>query len=153
MHSAYEATALPPSDSASAIWNPDAAANWSLVFTPAFGAYIQMRNWKALGEPGKADSARKWFYASLGMLVMHMLAGALNARLNNESSVMHWIGLWFLMLWYFASARPQAKVVKARFGAGYPRKPWDQAMLGAVIAGTAYLSISALVSYAFVAIT
>jgi predicted amidophosphoribosyltransferase len=28
-----------------AIWNPNAASNWSLVFTPAFGSYLHARNW------------------------------------------------------------------------------------------------------------
>ena len=42
-----------------ALWNRSAAARWSLVFTPAFGAFVLMRNWHALGEPERAASARK----------------------------------------------------------------------------------------------
>jgi len=40
---------------AGAIWNPNAAANWSILFTPAFGSYLQMLNWRTLSEPAKAS--------------------------------------------------------------------------------------------------
>ena len=59
-----------------AIWNPNAAVNWSLVFTPAFGAYLQMLNWRALGESDKAKSAENWFHAGVGVLFVYLLIGA-----------------------------------------------------------------------------
>ena len=31
-------------DAAPALWNPNAAANWSLLFSPAFGAWLHMKN-------------------------------------------------------------------------------------------------------------
>ena len=40
------------------LWNPNAAANWSLLFSPAFGAFVHMKNWQALGEPEKAANAK-----------------------------------------------------------------------------------------------
>lgn len=75
----------PPSsnDTACAIWNPSAAATWSLVFTPAFGAFIHMRNWQAVGQPQLAASARRWFYASLSLLMLQVLTRALNTRLGS----------------------------------------------------------------------
>ena len=33
---------------APALWNPNAAASWSLLFSPAFGAFLHMKNWQAL---------------------------------------------------------------------------------------------------------
>jgi hypothetical protein len=57
-----------------AIWNPNAAANWSLLFSPAFGAYLHMLNWRALGQPGRAASAQHWFLASLTMLLVSLLS-------------------------------------------------------------------------------
>jgi hypothetical protein len=48
-----------PSVLESPIWNPIATVNWSLLFTPVFGAYLQMLNWKSLGQE---DSARESKY-------------------------------------------------------------------------------------------
>jgi protein-S-isoprenylcysteine O-methyltransferase Ste14 len=47
-------------EAAPALWNPGAAASWSLLFSPAFGAFLHMKNWEALGQPDKAAAARKW---------------------------------------------------------------------------------------------
>lgn len=47
------ATPAPTREAAAiALWNPNAAANWSLLFTPLFGAYLHMLNWRSLGEAG-----------------------------------------------------------------------------------------------------
>lgn len=27
------------------LWNPNAAANWCLLFTPSFGSWLHMKNW------------------------------------------------------------------------------------------------------------
>ena len=43
---------------AAPIWNPSAAASWSLPFSPIFGAYLHMLNWRALGDEQKAATAR-----------------------------------------------------------------------------------------------
>ena len=40
-----------------AIWNPNAASNWSIIFTPAFGSYLHALNWRTLGEEEHARSA------------------------------------------------------------------------------------------------
>jgi hypothetical protein len=40
-----------------AIWNPNSAANWSLIFSPA------------LGEPAKASVAKIWVLVTLLVLV------------------------------------------------------------------------------------
>ena len=50
------------------LWNPNAAANWSLLFSPAFGAFLHMKNWQALGQPIKATSAKVWFVLILVVL-------------------------------------------------------------------------------------
>jgi hypothetical protein len=142
-----------PDEFACAIWNPAAAARWSLLFTPAFGAFIHMRNWQALEQPERAASARRWFVASLGLLVVQMLTSALNARLGSEPLLLHPAGMLFLLVWYFAAARPQALLVRARFGAHYRRKRWDSVLLGAVMAGAAYACACALLSQLLAALT
>ena len=142
-------------ESACAIWNPAAAARWSLLFTPAFGAYILMRNWQALDQPERAASARRWFHASLAMLMLQIFTSALNTRLGTEPLLLllHPASLLFLLVWYFAAVRPQTLLVKARFGAGYRRKRWDGVVLGAIVAGAAYACACALLSLLLLALT
>lgn len=140
-------------ESASPIWNPSAAARWSLLFTPAFGAFIHMRNWQALEQPERAASARRWFRASLCVLVLQIFTSALNTRLGTEPMVLHPVGLLFLLVWYFASARQQTLLVRERFGARYRRKPWDGVVFGAVMAGAAYACACTLLSLLLVAVT
>jgi hypothetical protein len=142
-----------PDESACAIWNPAAAARWSLLFTPAFGAFIHMRNWQALGQPRQAASARKWFHASLCLLILQILTSALNARLGSEPLLLHPLGLLFLLVWYVAAARQQTLLVRARYGARYRRKRWDSVLLGAVVAGAGYAFARTLLSLLFVALT
>jgi hypothetical protein len=142
-----------PDEFACEIWNPAAAARWSLLFTPAFGAFIHMRNWQALDQPERAQSARRWFHASLGVLMLQILTSALNARLRTEPMLLHPVGLLFLLVWYFAAARQQTLLVKARFGGDYRRKRWDGVVLGAVMAGAAYAGACTLLSLLLVAVT
>lgn len=142
-----------PDTPACAVWNPSAAAGWSLVFTPAFGAFIHMMNWHALGQPEQAAAARKWFYASLALLMLQICTRALNARFGTEPLLVHPAGLLFFLVWYFASARRQALLVRARYGARYQRKSWDSVLLGAVAAGAAYSLTGALLSLLLVAAT
>ena len=142
-----------PDEAACEIWNPGAAARWSLLFTPAFGAFIHMRNWQALDQPERAASARRWFYASLGMLMLQIFTSALNARFGTEPMLPHPAGLLFLVVWYFAAARSQTLLVNARFGASYRHKRWDGVVLGAVLAGVAYACASTLLSWLLVAVT
>lgn len=138
---------------ACAIWNPSAAATWSLVFTPAFGAFIHMLNWQALGQPRQAAAARRWFYASLCVLVLQVFTHALNVRLGSEPMLLHPVGLLFLLVWYFGAARHQAHVVRARYGAGYRRKSWDSVLICAVVAGATYAVTSTLLAILLLATT
>jgi uncharacterized membrane protein (UPF0136 family) len=148
-----EATAAAPDQSVCAIWNPSAAATWSLVFTPAFGAFIHMLNWQALGQPQQAAAARRWFYASLCLLALQIFTRALNARLGSEPMLLHPLGLLFLLVWYFGAARQQALLVKARFGPAYRRKRWDSVLVAAVMAGATYAFASSLLTMLLVAAT
>lgn len=124
-----------------AIWNPNAAANWSLLFTPAFGAYLQMLNWRTLGEPQRAAGSKRWFIIGLGMLVLYIVIALLVPDAQVSDRHIRSIGLLYLLAWYFVSGRAQAKYVKQKFGTTYARKPWGKALLYAVGAIVAYLAI------------
>lgn len=129
-------TMTPSTETASspAIWNPNAAANWCLLFTPAFGAYLHAQNWRALGESERAAGSMKWFYVAIGLLIVYVLMGVALPSEKAADGLSRLIGMVFLLSWYFRSARPQAKYVKEKFGPAYVRQPWSKA-LGYALAG------------------
>ncbi|MES2150222.1 MAG: hypothetical protein V4508_10545 [Pseudomonadota bacterium] len=122
-----------------ALWNPHAIAFWSLLFSPAFGAYLQLHNWRALKQERQAQAALRWFYAGLLVLLLDAVASALAQRVGSEASPAAWINLFLFLLWYAVSARNDAAVIHAVTGSSYPRRPWRLALLTAVLASGAYL--------------
>jgi tetratricopeptide (TPR) repeat protein len=138
---------------ARAIWNPNATINWSIPFTPAFGSYLQMLNWRTLGEPTKASSAQSWFYASLLMLFIYFLIGTFVSDREDRYIILWWLSFPYLITWYFAAGRSQGKYVKAKFGTGYPKKPWGQALLIAVGALIGCWVVAVVLGFVFRAMT
>lgn len=96
------------------LWNPNAVANWSLLFTPIFGSYLNKKNWLELGEKGRAKGSSVWFWISI--VVVATLA--LSPELPPAS------GLIYLIIWYFAAGKPQVNYVKKELGDEYEKKSW-----------------------------
>lgn len=113
-------------DEAPPLWNPAAAANWSLLFTPVFGAALHMKNWQALGEPEKARQAKGWMIGSIVYLVIATGLAAVLPETRNVDALMRSAGLAMLLAWYFSSGRAQQKYVKERFGKDYARRGWGK---------------------------
>jgi len=113
--SVQDASAQPLNDqvqgAAPALWNPEAAGGWSLFFTPIFGSILVLRNWQALGAKEKIRGAQLWLIASIIMVVVQFLVSAP-------------LLFVYLVIWYFASAKSQAKYVREKWGKEYPRKSW-----------------------------
>jgi uncharacterized membrane protein YidH (DUF202 family) len=124
-------------EAAPALWNPNAAASWCLLFTPIFGAWLHMKNWTALGQTAKADSARNWLYASVGLLVVSTLIALLAPRVPG----VRLLNFAFLIAWYYASAKEQARYVLGRFGKNYPRRGWGLPILIAIGAIVGYVLV------------
>ena len=104
------------------LWNPNAAASWSLLFTPIFGTWLHLKNWQAIGDVEHAATARRWLIAALCMLIGSVvLAGLLPRRLEGLGRLANFA---FLIAWYYAAAKPQARFVLGHFGHRYPRKGW-----------------------------
>ena len=131
------------------LWNPNAAANWSLIFTPAFGALLQLLNWRALGENDKAASAKAWFITSLVLLAIYVLLGLLLPDARAADGIGRAIGFGYLIVWYVSTARSQARYVKDKFGSAYPRKGWTRPLLIALGAMVGYIAVSAALGFAF----
>jgi hypothetical protein len=116
------------------LWNPGAAANWSLLFTPAFGAFLHMKNWEALGEPGKAAAAKKWIVVTLIVLAGGPVVSAVLPGNKSVDAMLRLMQFVLLIGWYFSSGRSQMQAVKSRFGKIYPRMGWGKPILIAVLA-------------------
>lgn len=136
-----EVSDVPQQPATIALWNPNAAANWSLLFSPAFGAYLHMLNWRALGEPDKAAASRAWV---VGVLLFY-LAMSVGVGMFNMSGAWQGLGLVALIVWYFSGARAQAKYIRERFGDSYPRRPWGKALLWALGVYLAYLVVAFII--------
>lgn len=137
----------PSEVSSGAIWNPNATANWSIIFTPAFGSYLQMLNWQSLGKPERAASAQTWFYISLAMLAAYVLLGVFMPDPKVSDAAARGLALLYLLVWYFGAGRSQIKFVKANLRSDYPRKPWAKPLLIAVAALFGYAVAAVIVGF------
>jgi hypothetical protein len=129
-----------------AIWNPNSAANWSLIFSPAFGAYLHMKNWEALGEPAKASVAKVWVWVTLLALTGTTVAAAFVPNPRSLDGMSRMVGLVLLLSWYFSTGRSQAEYVKSRYGKDYPRRSWGKPLLLGCLALVGFIVFIVVVS-------
>jgi hypothetical protein len=109
------------------LWNPNAAANLSLLFSPIFGGILVAQNWRALGNAAKAKQSMLWVYATAVACVAIAIPAVPNALGRS-------VGIGLLMGWYWVVGRPHAKYVAQQFGQSYTRRPWGKA-IGLGVAG------------------
>lgn len=126
-----DTTEAPP-----ALWNPNAAGLWSLLFTPIFGSVLLLKNWREIGADDKVRSARTWLIVSIVVMIPAMFVGL--------------VGFIYLIVWYFAWQKPQATFVKERWGNDYPRKPWGLPLLIAFGCWLAVVVVFVMLAVAFV---
>jgi hypothetical protein len=115
-----------PSAQSPALWNPNAAACWSLLFSPAFGAYLHARNADTLGRADEAKANRVWFYLSIAYLVVVV---ATSSILVIPEGLFRLAALGLLLGWYFSLGKKQIRYVKEAWGEGYERKSWAKPLL------------------------
>lgn len=137
----------PAAAPAPAMWNPNAAALWSLVLTPAFGAFLQMKNWQALGEPARAETSRKWFVGVIAAMLGAALLAALLPETKAIDAVSRVFGVALLVTWYLQNGREQVQFVLGRHGKAYPRRSWALALLGGVLGLAAYVGALFVVGF------
>lgn len=125
-----------------ALWNPAAAVNWSILFTPIFGTYLHTKNWKALGEPARARSSIIWFWVSLVLIGIAVL-GPLNEKATGG------VMLWMVILWYIFAARKQISYIRERVGKNYPRRSFGKPILIAALVMVAALIAAGVIALIF----
>lgn len=106
------------------LWNPVAAALWSLLFTPAFGALLHMKNWRALGQSSLAASSRNW---AIGIFIVEAGASVVSSVRPFSAGLerLFLLGsLVLLLCWYLVIGGQQVARVRAEFAGSYRRKGW-----------------------------
>jgi hypothetical protein len=112
-----------------AIWNPNAAANWSLLLTPIFGAILHMKNWEAMGRPERATASMRW---AIGVAVAYLALIACDLLLPAAMASQvpqRLVGFGLLIAWYFVMAKDQMDFVAYTYGKDFVRRGWATPML------------------------
>jgi hypothetical protein len=117
---------------APALWNPGAAAGWSLLFSPIFGSLVHMKNWQALGDAGRAAQSKNWAIGSLVALLLSLVVAFVLPESPAVDLLMRAVGFGVLVAWYYSAGKEQVMHVKGAFGTTYPRRGWAQPLLLAV---------------------
>jgi len=133
------------------IWNPSTVAGLSVMFTPAFGSYLQASNWRSLGLPEREATSKAWFYVSLLVLAAMAAAVCFAAKAGGDSDAVRGFvnigGLIYFFVWYLAFGRKQVSHVKDAFGKTYAKKSLVKPVLAAL--GLAVLYAVAVVGLLF----
>ena len=122
-----------------ALWNPNAAAAWSILFTPLFGAYLHTLNWRALGNSEQERASMRWVVAGVLVLASFVIIDATAFDHAKGDALARSIEFVFFLAWYFLSARGQAKTIRAQYGAHYRRMSWRKPLLVALGCFCAYV--------------
>jgi hypothetical protein len=130
------------------LWNPSAAARWSLLLSPIFGATLHMKNWQAMGETDKAAQSKKWVWGSVGFFVLLMVAGMVLPDTKAIDLLSRGAGLGLLIAWYSLSARDQVRFITRRFGGNYPKRGWGRPLLYALLVFFTFIAVVFGVAFA-----
>ena len=106
-------------------WNPNAVANWSLLFSPIFGAWLTYLNWQALGEAAYAKRSKYWL---IGWIALLPLLGIL-LNIADKYDMTFGIAvvgsaIALFLVWFYVENRKQNRYLIERFGKTYPRRGW-----------------------------
>lgn len=101
-----------------ALWNPNAAALWSVLLSPAFGAILHMLNARALGHDEQRN-ANLMFLIAYGIVIAIGIPFAIAYDISTN-----FVGIGMTIGWYLVVGRKQIQFVAEQFGTDYPRKPW-----------------------------
>jgi GYF domain 2 len=123
------------------LWNPNAAACWSLLLSPAFGAYLHSQNWRTLGDKQRARANMVWFFLLIIMLVVVTFVPFLSS-----GALPTGIGVGLLAGWYFSQGKYQVDYVKRTFPNGYTKRPIYLALLAGLLAFVIFLALLGFVS-------
>jgi len=117
-----------PSTERPPLWNPRAATWWGVLLSPAFSAYIHMRNWEALGQDDKVAETRTWFYMMLGCVILCFVLSAVSHIAQQDVTPPASIPFALMLVWHIWGGRAQERYIAALMGVAYTRRPWSKAV-------------------------
>ena len=80
-----------PESSAIKLWNPNAAANLAILFSPIFSAWLMAKNWHELGKPDEAKKSMMWVKIWIGFLPVYLLVAA-GSRHSRNICILNSVG-------------------------------------------------------------
>jgi hypothetical protein len=116
----------PPARLDSAIWNPNAAAAWSIMLTPVFGAVLHGLNWQSLGQPERAKRSFLWAAGVGGLLFVELFSISL-------LQIRWMFAIITLAAWFFSEGISQINIVRSKYGVRYSRKSWRVPLIAAFV--------------------
>ncbi len=147
------------------LWNTKVAINWSIIFSPIFGALIVANNWKKLDQLDEVKKAMKWVYGTLIFFVIYGLVTQIGYQLVLEAhsdltgKVFNWravkeimiliklcfffLYVIFLIAWSRLSAFKQINYIKEK-NIIFDKKGWGMPILMA-IGGTIIWNIASFI--------
>ena len=125
------------------LWNPAAAARWSLVFTPIIGAFLLARIWTAIEDHTRARSQNNKTNGNVIYLIMVMGASAVLPQSRAMDSTLRFTSIGMLLVWYFMGGNAQVAFVKEHYGERYLRHGWAKPLL--IAAGSFILMVAVMV--------
>lgn len=122
------------------LWNPNAAANWSILFTPAFGAFCYAANWRTLGDDRRARANTRWAWTAIGVWLSILVLAIVNffilplgSTISNVTLITcRWLPWVILLGWYLSEGRPHARFVRDSLGKRYLKRGWAFPILTAL---------------------
>jgi len=116
------------------LWNPQAVAFWSILFSPIFGAYIFAKNWTELGKPDEARQSMMWVYGGIiWTVVVGIFVGIFSIKLFITMRLFEPL---LLFTWIVMNGQKQLKYV--REGISYERQSWGMVLPLGLCTGVAY---------------
>lgn len=135
------------------LWSPAGIAVWSLLFTPAFGAWLQMYNYRRMGDAARAQRAWHWCLAGLAVLGWNAVAYAFGARLGLDSLLFGWLSVALYAAWMIDTWPAHAQAVGKEWHAHRAPRSWDSVVVLGLAAALAYLAATAVLTLAFTRLT
>lgn len=134
----------PPPPKKVKLWNPTAACNWSILFTPAFGAYLHAENWKALGQPMMVRANRVFFWTTAIGTLFDVIGWffLVTVGFAGFALCLFYLPILLLLLWYFALGRSQILFVKQKLADGYEKRSWENPIGAAFLVPLFHFGIS-----------
>ena len=103
------------------LWNPHAASRWSLLFSPAFGAFLHAKNADSLDRNGEAKANMIWFY----ILIIYIGLVVVSSLVLNIPQYLYYLASGTLLLsWYFHVGIKQEQFVKQTLKNEYQKRSW-----------------------------